>query len=67
MTTPEDALKAVESLAEILVDVAGRLPTPEILIGRLVALRNGCEALRDGKRGHPLVRAILDRKSSFSS
>jgi len=63
MNSPEDALKAVESLAEIVREWI-KDPDPELrgsILARLERLQDGCLALRLDRRGDADARAILNR------
>ncbi len=60
--TPEDALKAVEALTEILRDLAHQHGSRVNSVEHLNALRMGCEAIRMGHRESAFAREILDRR-----
>lgn len=59
--TPEDALKAVEALTEI---VRGTVQKPELRVRwveELNGLRMGCEAIRLNERRSGFAQSIIER------
>ena len=68
----EDAIKAIEALAEIIRDELGQRTFPDgtatpmiqvkvTLVEKLNALQMGCEAIRYGSRTSELAQAIIAR------
>lgn len=64
MVVVEDALKAVEALAEIVERLAEQAARDGGVVAAAARdLRAGCEALRTGKRGAPEAQRIVNRQA----
>ena len=68
--TPDDALKAVEALAQIMDEEVGwglELKLAKQMRLRLQELAKGCQALREGRRGDRLAQNIIQRDMYYGT
>jgi len=62
MATPEDAMKAVVILTEIVADIVNNPTLYDRHLRELESLKMGCEALLQDRRGSNFAQAIITRQ-----